>query len=81
MSEPSNDTRADWAEQAMTTFTQQTHFGLSPDELDQSYLSDAIADLICDLLHYADREGIDPEQLIDQAVMNHRFEREEEDHN
>ncbi|MBL0523165.1 hypothetical protein JD523_20115 [Aeromonas enteropelogenes] len=81
MSEPSNSTRADWADQALTTFTRETHFGRSPDELDQDDMADAIADLICDLLHYADRQGLDPEQLISQAVTNHRFEREEEDNN
>lgn len=81
MSEPSNDTRADWAEHALATFTQQTYFCRSPDELDQGDIGDAIADLICDLLHYADRQGLAPEKLINQAVTNHRFECEEEDNN
>jgi len=50
--EPTNMQRALWAKAALTIFTAETYGGDEPDTMDRSDLEDAIADLICDLLHF-----------------------------
>lgn len=37
-------------------------------------LEEAVGDLLCDLLHLADREGLDVELLIERAIGNHAQE-------
>ena len=51
--EPTNIQRAQWAKAALTVFTKQTHSGEQPDTMHPGDLEDAVADLICDLLHFA----------------------------
>ncbi|BCK65818.1 hypothetical protein KAM448_35080 [Aeromonas caviae] len=70
----SNATRAEWAEQALSTFTNNVNFCRNPAELESGDRADAIADLICDLLHYAVEQGYHPDLLLEQAKMNFEFE-------
>ena len=51
--EPTNMQRALWAKAALTVFTEETYNGDHPGTMDRGDLEDAIADLICDLLHFA----------------------------
>lgn len=74
MMTPTNATRAEWAEQALNTFTTNVNYSRSPAELEPGNRADAIADLICDLLHYAVEQGFSPELLLEQAKMNFEFE-------
>jgi hypothetical protein len=51
--EPTNVQRAEWAKAALAVFTAETYSGDHPDTMDSGDLETAIADLICDLLHFA----------------------------
>jgi hypothetical protein len=51
--EPTNVQRAQWAKAALAVFTAETYSGDHPDTMDSADLETAIADLICDLLHFA----------------------------
>lgn len=75
---PTNATRAEWAEQALNTFTNNVNYCRSSAELEPGDRADAISDLICDLLHYAVEQGFDPERLLAQAKMNFDFEQEDQ---
>lgn len=66
--EPSNGTRAEWAEAALHAFLESTGEADVPDEAN-------IRDLIADLLHLCDRDGIDGEAQVESALMNWRMER------
>lgn len=76
----SNEQRADWAENALSTFTEETYAGRSfplliadgPEEDADAYT--AVQDLIGDLLHVAVRYGWDPEELIRKAVASFDYE-------
>ena len=78
MMTPTNSIRAQWAEQALTTFTTNVNYGRSPAELEPEDLADAVADLICDLLHYSVEQGFKPDRLLAQAQMNFEQEHEHE---
>lgn len=65
---PKNGRRADWAETAVDAFLSATG------EAGGDY-EDAIADLMGDLLHLADKIGLDGEVLLDRAGRNWREER------
>lgn len=73
-----NEQRADWAANALDTFTRETYGGRPFDglpgggEMGPQYGDDytAIADLIGDLLHVAVRKGFDPHELLRMAVAN-----------
>lgn len=75
-----NENRADWATNALETFTEETYGGRSfaalvaeqPDEGDDAYT--AVQDLIGDLLHVAVRYGWDPHELLDRALRNFEHE-------
>jgi hypothetical protein len=67
---PTNFHRAAWARQALTAFTNATH---DPMRHPQD-LSDAISDLICDLLHLANQSDLHPECIIAQAEANYDTE-------
>lgn len=75
-----NETRADWAENALDTFTVETYGGRhfsalvaeQPDVGDDAYT--AVHDLICDLLHVAARYGWEPNELIRLGVANFEYE-------
>jgi hypothetical protein len=51
--EPTNVQRAQWARAALAVFTGLTYGGDHPDTMHPGDLEDAVADLICDLLHLA----------------------------
>lgn len=72
---PDNQDRAEWAEAALVAFTTNVNYGRTPADLDDGDRADAVADLICDLLHYAEQQGFDPEALLAQAKINFEFER------
>ena len=55
MSPVRNSSRANLAEQALATFVEHAYCGRSTSELRPDDLRDAIADLIADLGHFADR--------------------------
>lgn len=75
---PTNTIRGEWAEQALTTFTTNVNYGRTPAELESGDRADAVADLICDLLHYSSAQGFNPEHLLAQAKMNFEFEQAEQ---
>lgn len=69
MDDVSNADRAAWALATLTAFGEIT----GVDEYDT-----AIGDLICDLHHFADQEGIDWQEVLDRADMHYTAEVEEE---
>ena len=69
---PTNGTRADWAAAGVAGFLKAT--GESSDAGDADV--DSIRDLVTDLLHLCDREGVDARYVIDQSVKDWEYERE-----
>lgn len=67
--EPSNEQRAEWAEHAMDAFGRKVFGGRSFHELEEDQ-EDAIADLICDLLHLCVATGIDPDDVTRRGIRN-----------
>lgn len=72
-----NERRADWAANALDTFTRETYGGRAFAELPAGQESPehgddytAISDLIGDLLHVAVRKGFDAHKLLQSAVAN-----------
>ncbi|HUQ71449.1 MAG TPA: hypothetical protein VM165_18115 [Planctomycetaceae bacterium] len=63
---PTND---EWAENALAVFTAETCHG-HPAMMDRDDLEDAIADLICDLMHFARHRRFDAGRIIRQACGN-----------
>jgi hypothetical protein len=76
--EPTNSQRAAWARDALATFVQATH-ETTISRLHREDLSDAISDLMCDLLHLAQQSGLDPEIIKGQALSNFAAELSEEE--
>jgi len=72
--EPNNFHRAGWARNALALFVRETCNGTALHRLGDQGLSDAIADLVCDLLHFANQSGLHPEQVIAQAQANYAAE-------
>jgi hypothetical protein len=70
--------RAGRAKLALATFVKETENGTAADRLSNEDLSDAIADLISDLLHLALFKKFDPEHIIEQARANFAAELVEE---
>jgi hypothetical protein len=70
---PTNFQRAAWARHALRTFVKQTD-RITIGQLRPQDLSDAIADLICDLLHFANQRGLHPESIVAQAQANYDAE-------
>ena len=66
---PSNGTRADWAAAGVAGFLEATG---EPGGADV----DSIRDLVADLLHLCDREGVDARYVIDRSVKDWEHERE-----
>lgn len=66
--EPKNGQRAEWAEKALRAFLKATKesFHITEDE---------VCDLMTDLLHLCDREGVDAQLVADRSVRNWRAER------
>ena len=61
---PSNERRARWADHALTVFQVDTRCDRQ----------DALPDLLCDLMHLADREGWDFYKAVERAHSNHADE-------
>jgi len=59
-----NDARAEWAEAAISEFRRITG---TDDE-------DALGDLLCDLMHWCDRNGCDFEDALRQAHVHYEAE-------
>jgi len=72
--EPSNFHRAAWARNALAVFLEETWGTASPEALRADDLNDAVADLICDLLHFANQSSLDPEGIIGQATLHYHAE-------
>jgi len=75
-----NETRADWAENALDTFTVETYGGRhfsaivaeQPEEDGDAYT--AVQDLIGDLLHVAARYGWNTAEILRKAEANFVYE-------
>jgi hypothetical protein len=76
--EPTNADRARWARNALEIFTAQTYSGSDPETMEPHDLECAIGDLICDLLHYARRQGFDTGSILHTACGNFGWELLEE---
>lgn len=59
-----NDFRAEWADYALTAFVSQTG----------ADYADGVTDLLCDLMHLADREGTDFAADLERARMHYEAE-------
>jgi len=57
---PTNDQRCDWAQDAINGFCEAT--GCDTQE--------AIGDLICNIMHLAEREGLDPLDRVRNAISH-----------
>jgi hypothetical protein len=68
---PTNLERAEWAEAALRHFQSAT----GTDD------GDALSDLICDLMHWSDREIINFQSALNTARMHHQAECAEQDAN
>lgn len=60
-----NNDRAAWAQAAIDAFEEQTGSG-------------KLGDLICDLMHWADRNGVEFYAELDAAEMHYRLETADE---
>ena len=81
LNEPTNMQRAQWAENALSVFTEQTYGGDRPDTMHPGDLEDAVTDLICDLLHFARlHPGMEPAAVHARALMHFEEETVEEEH-
>lgn len=76
--EPNNADRALWARNALTVFTVETFGGDDPSEMDSGDLENAICDLITDLLHLADQQGFDADEVLRSATFHYEAEKYEE---
>jgi len=74
MSEPTNQDRARWASNALAVFTAETCSGDHPGTMDRDDLECAICDLICDLLHFAEQQGFDPQVILEQGNAHFKTE-------
>ena len=74
MSEPSNRDRALWARNALAVFAAETFSGDHPDTMDRDDLECAIGDLICDLMHFAQQQGFDPQVILERGNAHFRTE-------
>ena len=74
MSGPTNAERAEWAVNALATFTAETFGGEHPDAMHDDDLEAAVTDLISDVLHLAERSGFDPQRVLERANCHYRTE-------
>ena len=61
---PTNERRAQWADKALAVFQNETR-------CDQQ---DALPDLLCDLMHLADQQGIDFDKMLQRARYHYQAE-------
>lgn len=74
MTDPTNETRAAWAQAALDAFIAVTR----TEAADDAEYDEAIGDLMCDLLHLAAKRGQDPVLLLTRAQNNYDAEVEEQ---
>lgn len=65
MSEPTNAIRSNWAQLALTAFNDKV----------RSDAPDVLADLLADLMHWADSAGYDFDQELSRARSNYVSEK------
>lgn len=65
---PTNNERAEWADEALKVFARRTGLNLEVEA------DDAIGDLICDLLHLAKLRGFDAHKLHARGKANFEHE-------
>ena len=73
-SEPTNDDRAAWAENAVETFTLETYGGRHFSDLVDDDRETAIYDLVANLLHLAKRESMDTDRIVRMAQFHFEAE-------
>lgn len=66
LQQPTNNQRAAWARSALNHFTDEVG--------DAGDMQDNIGDLICDLRHLCDAEGVDFQQALVNGLSNYRAE-------
>lgn len=76
--EVTNEMRAEWAKNALTLFTKETYYDRSPEQLTPEDREDAVADLICDLLHYANSQGFNCDDIVRRSAALFKEEVEDE---
>ena len=64
MTSPTNETRIAWADAALRYYR----------DMAASTDDDKLADLLSDLMHWADANGMDFPRALSRAEMNHHFE-------
>jgi hypothetical protein len=64
LTEPTNSDRAAWAEEALIAFCRLTG----------SNHEDALGDLLCDLMHWADENHLNFDAMLTRAHEHHVFE-------
>jgi hypothetical protein len=69
---PTNEERADWGREACETFAESVRMDMAND------LPTIIGDLIANLLHLADQEGLCAESVLRTATMHFEAETGEE---
>lgn len=69
-----NNDRAEWARAAVDVFAEKTGLDKSGDDLDTM-----IGDLIADIMHLCERDGLDFEQVLHRGKMYFEEERNDED--
>jgi len=65
-----NEQRSDWAEEAVMVFAESTGMSRNGELVED--LVTTVGDLICDLMHLAGSQGLDPEELMAKAYENGR---------
>lgn len=76
--EPNNTTRAEWAERALYAFAKQTRQDRDLETGDAECFREVMQDLLTDLMHLADANGIDFNSLREDAASVYQQEKEEE---
>lgn len=72
--EPTNEDRAEWAWRALEAFAKQT--GQDTNGGDLKYDREiVVSDLLCDLMHLCDRDGIDFNLALQNGQDNYREEK------
>jgi hypothetical protein len=71
--EPTNEDRAEWAAEAVKAFARRTGQDKSGDLKHEPEL--VLADLLCDLMHYADRDRLNFYLALQNGQSNFREEK------
>lgn len=69
-----NNERADWAEAALDAFALVTRMDTAGEDYET-----ILGDLLCDLMHWCDRNGVDFDVMLDVARMGYEDETTEKD--